>query len=172
MEEHREDQEMDGGSTGKIKKDGGDTGTWGAPRRGIAGAQGGPGRRMERVWGHREDQERDGGAQGRYGEGWRSTDRIRRRREGAQGGSGLASHNPSESFQPSPGVGLCDRDSRDGVQVPHVQRGHGVAAGGRVHLPPPALSTAADHGVLHSGFQVKLLININLGGTLKLLIKA
>lgn len=59
-----------------------------------------------------------------------------------------------------------------GVQVPHVQRGHGVAAGGRVHLPPPALSTAADHGVLHSGFQVKLLININLGGTLKLLIKA
>lgn len=66
----------------------------------------------------RRTREKDGesvGTQGGSGEGWRSTDRIRRRREGAQGGSGLASHNPSESFQPSLGVGLCDRDSRDWV---------------------------------------------------------
>lgn len=33
-----------------------------------------------------------------------------------------------------------------GVQVPHVQRGHGVTAGGRVHLPLGALN--------HCGFAI------------------
>lgn len=34
-----------------------------------------------------------------------------------------------------------------GVQVSHVQRGHGVAAGGRVHLPPPgALNRCGPRG--------------------------
>lgn len=56
-----------------------------------------------------------------------------------------------------------------GVQVPHVQRGHGVTAGSRVHLPLGALN----HGGVSLGVsQVKPLININSGGTLKLLIKA